>query len=1034
MKWIFMHAARGISVAFYATDFMKMLTVLSILLMSFQALGQTDGKRVSGRVTDETGEPLPGVTVVVEGTSKGTVTDLEGQYSILVQPEDVLVFSFVGYLNEQVPVGNQSTINLELTPDLKSLEEVVVVGYGAQKKSDVTGSLVSVGAETISEVPAAADVSNALKGRLAGVQIQSTSSRPGAETQIRIRGNRSLGSDESGVNNPLIVVDGIPYSGSMNDINPSIIESVNILKDASSTAIYGSRGANGVILITTKRGKEGKPLISYNGYYGVVSELDQYELFNAEEFADFRTVSDFQQEGGAFTAQERENILLGRGTDWQDLVLKDGHITNHELSVSGGNENTQYAISGGVFDQTTVLPGQAFERYTLRTALDQQIGERVKVGLSSLNTLSTRYGESTNPMFQLLTMSPLYNAYTPEGNINLYPAIGSLEETLVNPLTLYNENAFAEERRRLRTFNSLFGEVEILNGLSYRLNVGLDYWQEEYGQFEGSETPMRNGQASVARIRNQDTWSYTIENLLTYNNAFGDHNLNVTGLFSVQEQETNRSGLDASDIFADNIRFYNFQLAGDFTIPNDQFMYERWGLVSYMARVNYSYQDRFLATATVRRDGSSRLAEGNKWFTYPAGALGWNIMNEGFMEDVEFVSNLKLRIGAGLTSNQAIAPYSSLGRLGRTLYNFGQTGYYGFLVSELPNANLQWEFTQSYNLGIDFGFLTNRITGSVDVYQTYTDNVLQSRNLAVTSGVPGRFQQNIGETRSHGVEAMVDAIIIESLGRNEFGWSMNANFTYNRAEIAALAGGIQQDVGNAWFVNEPINVLYDYEKIGIWQLNEADEAAEFGGYVPGDVKVADNNPNGVLDPDDRTILGQLDPVYTAGLTTRFTYKGFDLTAVAFGNFGHMLVSTLYQARAGYPINTLEGRRNGPRVDYWTPDNPTNAFPRTGEQQPKFGTTLGYFDGDFAKIRSINLGYTLPEALLENIGISSTRVYLTADNPFKAFFSDYVDMGGIDPEPSGRDGNTGTPGLGRRLIVTPDTPVTRSFIFGLNLTL
>jgi TonB-linked SusC/RagA family outer membrane protein len=638
----------------------------------------------------------------------------------------------------------------------------------------------------------------------------------------------------------------------------------------------------------------------------------------------------------------------------------------------------------------------------------------------------------------MLTLSPLYNAYSPDGTINLYPAAGSVEENIVNPLTLYRENSWAEQRRRLRTFNSLYGEVEIVDGLKYRLNLGLDFWQERYGSFNSAFTPMVNGvnpNQNNAALRNRETWSYTIENLLTYNKTFGDHTINFTGLFSVQEEESMRSGVNASAIYADYLQFYNFGLAGNVVVPqgNNPFDYYRWGLMSYMGRLNYNFQDRFVATATLRADGSSRLAEGNKWFTYPAGALAWNIGNESFMQNINAINELKLRTGVGITSNQAISPYASLGRLDRRPYNFGYGGgTFGFLVNNLPNANLQWEFTTSYNAGIDFGLFTNRLTGSVDVYQTYTDRVLQNRNLPVTAGVPGSFAQNIGETEGRGVEVMLNGVIVESNRREEFGFTAHVNFTSHRERIRSLAGDIMQDENNGWFVGQPVNVVFDYEKIGIWQLNEAEAADNFGGYRPGDVKVADNNPNGVLDPEDRVILGQLDPKWTAGLTTRFNYRGFDLTAVSFAQGGNMLVSTLYQARAAYPINTLEGRRNGPRVDYWTPDNPTNAFPRTGLQQPEFGSTLGYFDGSFLKIRSINLGYTLSPELLERAGIGSTRVYLSVDNPFKAFFSEYVQEGGIDPEPSGR-GNTATPGLGRRLVVTPDTPVTRTIMFGVNVT-
>ncbi|WP_421898184.1 SusC/RagA family TonB-linked outer membrane protein [Marinoscillum sp.] len=1007
--------------------------VMFILLLSgLQSFGQELG--VSGTVLDqETNEALPGVTVLVKGTSTGTVTDIDGNYRLSVSADAVLAFSFVGYNLKEIPVNNQSVIDVTLSANLTSLEEVVVVGYGTQNKSDLTGSLISVGSKELADVPAAVDFSSALKGRMAGVNIQTTSSRPGAGTQIRIRGNRSLGSDESGVNDPLIVLDGIPYGGKISDINPGDIKSVNVLKDASATAIYGSRGANGVILVTTKRGENGAPRLSYNGYHGVVSELDHYELFNAEEYANIKQVSNFGKVGGQFTPTELQSMAEGRETDWQDLIYKRGIISNHEVSLTGGTPSTQYAISGGYFKQSTVLPGQDYSRLNLRTALDQEVGARVKVGLTSMSNLATTNGEGANPMFQILTLSPLYNAYTDGGEINELPAVGSVEENLRNPLLMYRENSWSQKRRRLQTFNSLYGEIEILDGLKYRLNVGLDFWQEEYGDFYGANTPFRNGSGNTGSVRNQDSWSYTLENLLVYDKTFGAHKINLTGLYSVQERETNQSGVNANSIFAEFLEYYNLSLAETQNVPDGAFSYSRWGLVSGMARLNYGFQDRFNATVTVRSDGSSRLSEGNKWFVYPAGALSWNLHNESFMSGMTFITNLKLRTGLGRTSNQAVNPYDALGSLERRRYNYGDDGAYGFLVQSLPNANLAWEFTTSSNVGIDFGLFTNLITGSLDFYKNNTDNVLQSRNLPVTSGVPGSFRQNIGKTEGKGVELMLSATIVEPKN-NGFGWNVDFNFTAHKETIVELYDTLTRDVNNGWFVGSPVNVIYDYKKTGVWQLGEEDAATAFDNRSPGDIKVADINGNGIRDTEDRTILGQLDPKSTYGFTSRFSYQGFDLSTVLFARVGGKLVSTLYQMRAGNPVNSLEGRRNGPKVDYWTPDNPTNDYPRTGNQQTQHGSTTGYFNASYLKVRSINLGYKIPDKLLEDYGIQSLRVYFTVDTPFKAFFSDYVREGGLDPEPSGRDGATDTPGLGRRLVVTPNTPVTRSFIFGVNLTL
>ncbi|HMQ06028.1 MAG TPA: TonB-dependent receptor [Saprospiraceae bacterium] len=973
-------------------------------------------------------EPLIGVNVTLQGTTQGTITNIDGNYSIMAPSDGVLEFSYVGYLPAIVPIQGRTSIDVDLELDQQVLEEVVVIGYGTRKRSDITGSVVSLEEKEIREI-AVASPEMALQGRMAGVNIDRTSSRPGAASQIRIRGNRSLGSDESGVNNPLIILDGIPYSGNISDISPNDIVNINILKDASSTAIYGSRGANGVIIITTRRGQTGAPRVTYNTYMGQSSTLGKYNLFDAEGYADLKQASNFGAPGGFFTPTEVQNHLAGRSTDWQDAVFQDGYITNHELGITGGGDQTRYSISLGYFDETTVMPGQRFNRGTLRLAIDQNISDRVRLGITSMNSLANTNGENVNPLFQVLTLSPLYNAYNEDGSINLYPAVGSVDANVVSPLALYNDN-WSQDRRRMRTFNNAYAEIDLFSGFSYRINAGLDLWNDAYGHFYASETPILNGSGNVAARRNRELWSYTIEHLLLFNKSFGKHNIDFTGLYSVQEESSNSTGIDAQAIFADFIEYFNFGLAETALVPDGVFSYYKWGLISLMGRINYSYDGKYLFTLTMRRDGSSRLAEGNKWFTYPAAAFGWNVKRESFLQDVDFISNLKIRASIGRTSNQAVQPYASLGSLTRRPYNFGNDGVWGFLVNTLPNANLAWEFTTARNLGIDFGILNNRITGSIDIYSTNTDNVLQSRNVPVTAGVPGPFQENVGKTEARGVELMMSADIIRSRG-DGFNFSVDFNFTSHRERITELAEGVTMDVGNGWFVGHPVNVIFDYQKVGIWQTHEADLAASFGDFRPGDIRVADLNGDGVIGPDDRTVLGQLDPRWMGGFTTRLSYKGIDMSVIGFTRQGGTLIATYYQMNPSNPINSLEGRRNGMAVDYWTPNNPTNDFPRSGNMATPFGSTVGYFDGSFTKIRAINLGYTLPKFTIGNYTPDNVRVYFNVNNPFRAWGSEFVRAGGLDPEPNGRGGTIGAAGFGRRLTVNADTPLTRSFILGLN---
>ena len=977
------------------------------------------------------GEPLVGVNILERGTAQGTVTELDGSYSLTVPSDAILVFSYTGYATQEIAVNGLSLIDVFLEPAVSLLDEIVVTGYGSSKRSDITGSIVSMNSEELREVPAS-DVFQSIQGRLPGVVIQKTSTEPGANPQIRIRGNRSLGSDESGVNDPLLVVDGIPYQGgNINDLSPDLIESINILKDASATAIYGSRGANGVILITTKKGVPGKTRITYNGYYGVSSALDKYQVFDAAGIAELKKWSAFYGGVGELSPDEQEGLAIGRDIDWQEEAYESGHITNHELTFSGGSESTRYSVSGGYFSESTILAGQTFDRFTLRTSVDSDVTNWLRLGVSSINSLSYREGESVGATGSLaLLMSPLYRAYNQDGSVNPFPAANTLDEPFFkNPLLINDTDSWDDTRRRLRTFNTLFAEVDIIDGLKYRVNVGLDYAQDEVNRFNGVSSPFVSpGASSTASLRNLDDWGYTVENILQYDKSFGRHTIGVTGLYSVQEQETQRSGFEAQEIFSDLIGANNFFLAGLAAVDEDQFAYERWGLISYMGRANYAYDERFVLTATLRIDGSSRLAEGNKYFTYPAFAGAWNLTNEDFMEDSGF-DNLRLRVGWGRTSNQAIAPYSSLGRLERSLYQLGGNSVSGFSVTNLPNPNLSWEFTTSRNIGIDFGLFDYRLTGSIDYYWTTTDGVLQSRDLPATSGVPNPIQENIGETKGSGIEIALGTDLIRASDKG-LQWSLDVNFAAHNEEIVALAKGVEQNIGNGWFVGYPVNVIFDYEKIGIWQSGEDDAATQFGDYAPGDIKVADLNGNGVQDGDDRTILGQLDPKWTMGLSTRLTYNNFDLSIVGFANGGNMLISEFYGA--GDNQNTiLEARRNAPLVDYWTDENPTNSFPRPGDQDTRHHETLGYFDGAFAKIRTINLGYAVDENVLSNSPISGARIYLTINNPFKAFFSDYVDFGGIDPEPTGRAENAA---FNRRLVVGTNTPVTRQFIFGVNFSL
>jgi len=994
---------------------------------------------VKGVVKDFSGEPVIGASVLETGTTNGTITDIRGEFLLKVSSKGQLTISFIGYQSQSVNVANKTSFSIILKDDNKVLEEVVVVGYGTMKKLDVSGSIVSTNSKVIQEVPST-NVAAALQGRLPGIEMSQTSTRPGATMQIRIRGERSLNAS----NDPLIVVDGIPFGGSINDIAPNDIKNIDILKDASATAIYGSRGANGVILVTTFRGKAAsEPSVSYSGYYGIKTVAKKYEVYNGDEFQAFKHATVNSAYKDQYTPLEQNMIAAGKETDWQDLMYKNAMVTNHDISISSGNEKGSYSFGGGFYKETTVLPGQDYIRYSLRTTIDQEIGKYIKVGLSSQNSYGITDGESASVMNNIITLSPLMPAYNDDGSIRKVPTEGHVD-TYYNPLLLNNEDLWSEQRKRFSTFNSVYGEIKFTPELRYRLNLGLSYYQENYGNFYGSDTPFKSGGVSSATVQNRHFTSWTAENLLYYDKTFAEkHRINATFMYSAEQSEFSQSQMDADDLTADYSLWYNLGLSdGAKTISQSNQNYYKRGLVSVMARVLYAYEDRYTLTATYRRDGASVLAPGHKWHDYTAFSGGWNINNESFLRDVKAISQLKIRLGYGQTSNQAINPYSTLGKLSQVPYNFGTKNIYGAYVTDLPNPNLGWEYTKNYNLGIDFGFFDGRITGYLDLYQQKTNDVLYSVQLPASSGVSNTVWQNIGATENKGLEFSVSAQIIKPKTKGGFGLDVDFNIYANRNKVVSLQSGVTEDVGNGFFVGHPINVIYDYEKLGIIQESEA---PYLGTYAAGKIKVADiSGPDGVPDgkitaEDDRKILGNFEPDFAGGFSTRLYYKNFDLSVVSFFKSGGLLVSTMHMPHSY--LNTNNGRRNSIKVDYWTPEHPTGKYPQPGNQstaeQDDWGSTLGYFDASFLKIRTISLGYTFGPELLNPLGCKSARIYFTCQNPF-TLFSPYMRDGGLDPEATGtgpQGANSSMNGglQNRMLTIGTNTPPTRNFLFGVNLT-
>jgi len=1003
-----------------------------LFLLAALQLAFAQDKLVKGLVSDQQKQPIEGVTVSVKGGTKSTTTDSKGAFAIEVGNGAVLVFTNVGYKTAEVPVGANNSVQVTLQSDDIAMEEVVVIGYGTQRKEAVTGSVASVSGTTMNEVPAA-NISRALQGRIAGVNMQQNSSKPGSPMQIRIRGTRSLTAD----NNPLIVLDGIPFAGSISDINPADIKSVDVLKDASATAIYGSRGANGVILVTTNKGRMGQQAqLAYNGFTGLRTVFAKYPMMSGPEFAEMRRyVGQFQN-----TLDESDDT----NTDWQDLFYKNGMVNSHDISVNGGAEKGNYNFGAGYFRDEGVVPLQNYTRYNLRAALDQQVGKIFKFGFNLNQSYSITNGNNLG-LYGVLSASPIANPFNADGTLKSRIQQQTSGQQWVHTRESYEAlgDSYINQQRVFGSYNNMYGEIRIpgVEGLTYRTNLGLNFRQNNDGSYTGqgvfSGTPDNVSTASVANGR---TVQWVMENLLTYDRTFAQkHNLNLVALYSAEQNTTNSTLISARDIPIDAFQFYNIGRAqGEIIVNPDQQGYAKSSLMSFMGRAMYTFDNRYMLTMTMRRDGSSRLAPGHKWHAYPAISAGWNIHNEKFMSALPWINQLKLRLGYGQTSNQAVDPYKTLGLLSTRPYNFDTQFLTGYYMSELPNPSLGWEFSKTYNYGLDFGLFNNRVSGTMEYYVQNTDNILLRVGLPPTNG-GGSYMANIGKTQNKGFELSLNGAVIDN--ENGWKWDVGVNLYANRNKLVELTSGSQRDEGNQWFVGYPIDVIYDYKKIGLWQADDPyRDILEPGGNV-GMIKVeytgeydANGVPTRAIGAADRQIIN-IQPNFLGGFNTRLAYKNVDLNVVGTFQNGGTLISSLYGS-TGYlnQLNTRAG--NNVSVEYWREDRTDAKYPKPGGIQsgdnPKYGSTLGYFDASYLKVRTISMGYNFKQKWVERMGIGRLRLYATVENPF-VLFSPYHKESGGDPEPNSYgDENVAVGGLRRILVVGTNTPAMRSYILGLNL--
>ena len=860
--------------------------------------------------------------------------------------------------------------------------------------------------------------------------------------QIRIRGQRSL----SASNDPLIVLDGIPFMGQLSDINPADIKSMDILKDASATAIYGSRGANGVIIITTVKGSQGTPAkVTYNGYVSFKKPFKKYPMMDGPTYSRFRKYANLYKN----SVDEDDNI----NTDWQDLYYKTGVGYSHDVSVAGGTNGGSYSFGAGYYHDESVVPTEGYNRISIRGNFDQKVGQWFRFGLSTNN--SYRKTEGVNNMYAVLASTPISSPYDKDGNLKRYNTLPADDQVVVTRETVERDkDVWLSENTGFGSYNTLFAELKCpwIEGLSYRVNVGLNIRTSKQGGFTGTGINNKDANAvNSGSVYENQTRNWAVENLLTYDRVFAEkHNLNVVAMYSAEQTRYEQSGASAQEIPADYFQYYALDKAtGQSNLTG--YGYNQSGLMSWMGRVMYSYDNKYMISAAFRADASSRLAPGHKWHTYPAVSAGWNIAREDFMESTKnWLDNLKLRVGYGETSNQAIAPYSTLGGLGIRNYNFGSTYKAGYYVNSLPNPELGWEFSKTWNFGLDFSFFNGRLSGSFEYYIQKTNDILLNVKLPDTSGVSG-FTGNIGNTENKGWEFSLNGIIIDN--KNGWNWEAGLNLYQNRNKLTKLATDDPdgRDEGNLWFVGYPIDVIYDYEYVGLWQAGDPYmDILEPGGNVgmikvkyrgdasKGDFKEDGVTPSRSIGADDRQIMS-MEPDLVGGFNTTVGYKGFDLTVIGAFQIGGKLISAIHSSN-GY-LNMLSGRRGQLDVDYWTEDNTGAKYPKPGgimsSDNPKYGSTLGYFNAGYLKCRAITLGYNFENLkAVKDFGISRLRLYATVQNPF-VLFSPFNNESGLDPETnSWSNENTAVGynfGSHRMPIVGYNTPSTRNFIFGLNVT-
>ncbi|MDR3329290.1 MAG: TonB-dependent receptor [Prevotellaceae bacterium] len=1024
--------------------YLQKILGLCLLLLGWHA-ALAEPLSVSGVVRDEAGAPLVGVSVVLKGTTKGVMTDPNGAYAMAAEDNGTLVFSFMGMKSEEEPIGNRARIDVTLRELAKELDDVVVIGYGTVRKRDLTGAVASVKTSDIVGVPTSNPL-NAIQGKVAGMDIVSSSGNAGAGVDIRIRGNRSIvgASEGSDRNKPLFVIDGVG-GGSYDDLNPADIESIEVLKDASSTAIYGSQGANGVVLITTKKGIAGQTRVAYDGYYGVNGLADYPEPRMGEAYMqlyrDGYRIKQLRNTGTwpsnsqasddlVFTNQtEYAAMQSGQWVNWVDEMQRNATQQSHSVSVRSGTEKTKAFMSLNYYEQEGTVKLNDAQRVTARLNLDQTVNKWFKAGLYSQYTYWNINNRSESALKNGLTARPYGTPYDENGKVNIYPVPGLTD--FLNPmLDEYNSELYANNVMRHRVSTSAYAELNPIKQLKLVSNLGANISYQRTGVYTDSiSTDVALANKNRVQYNSSIGNSLKWENVLTFKETFAEiHSLTIIGVnsnsWSVSEQ-SNLSG--RNELIPSNLFYKVGDLDQSSLVVSTPYTASTG--ISWAGRVEYALMDKYLFMASVRWDASSRLPQ--HWDYFPAVSAAWRISDEKFMQGVDPLNDLKLRVSYGVTGNSGIDEYGtqSLAELVVDKFAYGDEAAktYGF-SSTIGNKELGWEKTAALNVGLDVSLLRSRVNLTLDAYNSDTYDLLMSRTIATIAGgsgtTPFTTYQNIAKVNNKGIEVTLNTVNIDTRG---FKWTSTLTFSKNSEQITELYDGQDKIINstNKLVVGYPIKSFYDYQKIGIWQTSEAELAAKYGA-LPGDIRVADlvaldENGDGTISDaeryhitvDDQSVIGSQVPSWIGGFSTTFSYMGFDLSASFIMRWGQMIEAEFL---GRYDIEAVGGNTNGPAYfSYWTPDNPTNDYPapgRTKSSEPYFGT-LSFVDGSYFKFRTLTLGYTLPTKLAKAIRLERLRVYATGNNLFTVAKSDLIQH--YDPERGGSE----------------KSPLSRQFIVGLN---